>query len=100
MESTMVRVRGKTRDLLRQLAKKTNSSMQDVVDKAAEALRKQLLWADVNAAFAAMRNDPEVWAHELEERRLWDQTLADGLDPEEWQNKDRPARRKRRAKRA
>src|SRR5438552_13461174 len=98
MQGTMVRVRSKTRESLRHLAKKTGSSMQDVLDQAVEALRKELLWKEANAAFAAMRNDPKAWAQELEERRLWDNTLSDGLDPEVpaqvLRNNGRPARRR------
>lgn len=38
--------------------------------------------AQLAADFAALRNRPEDWAEELEERRLWESTLADGLDAE------------------
>jgi len=36
------------------------------------------------ADFAALRNRPDDWAEELEERRLWESTLADGLGPSEF----------------
>lgn len=35
------------------------------------------------ADFAALRNRPEDWALEFEERRIWECTLADGLIAEE-----------------
>jgi len=38
--------------------------------------------AQLAADFAALRNRPQDWAEELEERRLWESTLADGLDAE------------------
>jgi hypothetical protein len=36
----------------------------------------------MNAAYAALRNDPAAWPDELRERALWDETLADGLEDE------------------
>jgi hypothetical protein len=35
-----------------------------------------------NAAYAAMRENEDEWQEELRERRLWDATLADGLEEE------------------
>jgi hypothetical protein len=31
----------------------------------------------------ALRADSEAWAEHLAERKLWDATLMDGLDPDE-----------------
>jgi hypothetical protein len=36
----------------------------------------------VNEGYARLRADPEAWQEELDERRLWDTTMADGLDSE------------------
>jgi hypothetical protein len=33
--------------------------------------------------YAALRADTEAWAEELKERKLWEATLMDGLDPDE-----------------
>jgi hypothetical protein len=33
----------------------------------------------MNAAYAALRNDPQAWGEELAERALWDRALDDGL---------------------
>ena len=32
-----------------------------------------------NADFAALKRNPKAWKEELRERKLWEQTLADGL---------------------
>jgi len=37
----------------------------------------------LDAAFKALKADPVAWAEELEERRLSENTLMDGLDPNE-----------------
>lgn len=39
-------------------------------------------FAEVDAAFRALRADPVAWAEELREREEWDAVLADDLDPE------------------
>jgi len=36
----------------------------------------------LNAGYARLRRDPVAWAEELEEQRLWDKTLMDGLEDE------------------
>ncbi|WP_414620132.1 hypothetical protein [Calothrix sp. CCY 0018] len=33
-----------------------------------------------NKAYDALRNNPEAWQEELQERQLWENTLADGLE--------------------
>jgi len=45
-----------------------------------EASRRQRMLADTNAAYAALRVNSKAWREEQEERRLWETTLADGLD--------------------
>jgi hypothetical protein len=57
--------------------------MLQVLDKALDTYRRKVFFEQLNAGYAAMRADPEEWAAELEERKLWDTTLMDGLDPKE-----------------
>ncbi len=54
--------------------------MQSLLDDAIEALRRERLLDETNAAFAALKRDPKAWKAELEERRAWDATLTDGLE--------------------
>ncbi len=69
--------------ILQELAEKTGQSMTDVLDKALDAYRRKLFFEQLNAGYAKLRADPQAWADELEERKLWDATLMDGLDPSE-----------------
>lgn len=55
--------------------------MSDVA-KAVEEYKRYLLIERTNEAFAALRAQPERWAEELEERRLWNATLNDSLEEE------------------
>jgi hypothetical protein len=56
--------------------------MQAVLDEAIEHYQRDKFLDEVNAAYAALRNDPKAWKAELAERALWDKTLADGLKDE------------------
>ncbi len=42
-------------------------------------LERKLFWAETNAAYAELRANPEAWAEELAERKVWEATLVDGL---------------------
>lgn len=79
MATTTVRLAETTRAALRQLAAETGEPMSVVLEKAVEAYRRQCIFAQANAAYSALRSDPEAWAEELAERREWEGTLADGL---------------------
>ena len=79
MATTTVRVGQATRAALRQLAAETGEPMSVVLEKAVEAYRRQCIFAQANAAYAALRSDPEAWTEELAERQEWEGTLTDGL---------------------
>ena len=68
---------------LRELAERSGRPAADELDQAVEEYYNRRFWDAVNAGYAAMRADPQAWAGEQAERRLWDSTLADGLDPTE-----------------
>ena len=46
---------------------------------AVEQLRRQRSLESANAGFAAIKGDSGDWRGELEERRFWESTVADGL---------------------
>jgi predicted transcriptional regulator len=77
-----VRISPHAHELLRQLAKKEDESMQAVLDKAIEHYRRETFLRDANADFATLKRTPRAWKKELKERELWEQTLADGLTKE------------------
>ncbi len=82
MSSPTVRISDAARTVLRELAAKDGASMQAVLEKAIEHYRRQRFLEATNAAYAALRHDPERWREELEERAAWEATLADGLEDE------------------
>lgn len=61
------------------LAETSGETMQTVLDKAIENYRRYIFLIQANQAFAALRENEELWQEELAERSLWDQTVADGV---------------------
>ncbi len=55
--------------------------MQAVLDRAIERYRREQFLRAANAEYQALRGDSKAWADGIEERALWEQTDADGLDP-------------------
>jgi hypothetical protein len=78
-----LRVTKETHEKLRELARNEGISMQRVLEKALGEYEKTQFFDLLDAAFKALKADPVAWAEELEERRLWENTLMDGLDPDE-----------------
>ena len=83
MSAPTVHITEAAHRLLKGLAEQTGQTMMDVLDKALDAYRRKLFFERLNAGYAELRADPEAWAEHLAERKQWDATLMDGLDPDE-----------------
>ncbi|MBM2811029.1 MAG: hypothetical protein HW416_1788 [Chloroflexi bacterium] len=88
MAGTTVRLSEETRAIVKELAGKTNESMQDVLAKAVESYRREQFWRETNQAYAEMRANPEEWKEYQDELRLWENTLMDGLEDEPYDLSD------------
>ena len=81
MASVTVRISDKARQELRDLAQQSGESMQKVLEKAIDLYRRQVFFEQLNASVHRLQEEhPDLWQQELEERRLWEGTLADGLE--------------------
>lgn len=78
MASETVRIKAETHAKLRSLADESGQSMPDVLEQAIESLRRQKFLEATNDAYARLKQDPKQWRAELEERKAWEATLADG----------------------
>jgi hypothetical protein len=76
----MVRINGATKAILKELSSKSGESMQDLVQKGVEALRRETLLRETNEAYARLKADPKVWKEFKKEQKAWEATLSDGLD--------------------
>ena len=74
-----IRINKKTHSQLSELAKANSISMQSMLERAVEAYRRQKFLVALNEDFAALRRNQKEWQDEIEERKLWEQTLSDGV---------------------
>ena len=82
MPSTSIRIDEQALAVLRELARRQRQPVQTVLKQAIDSYRREKFLEEANAAFAALRNDPEAWREEQQERQIWDQVAQDGLEPE------------------
>ena len=79
MTSNTVRIDSSTHKTLQRLSAQTGQKMQEILGEAIELYRRKLFLEKANAAFAALKADPQAWKEEQEERTAWDVTFLDGL---------------------
>ncbi len=80
MPSLNIRISETAYLALKELSEQEGASMQSLLDRAVELLRRAIFLAQTNAAFAALRENPKAWQQEQRERALWDHALSDGVD--------------------
>jgi hypothetical protein len=75
--NTHVTLKEETKLALEELSEEMHEPVQDVLAKAVDAYWRQHVLEAHNAAYAALRADPQAWQAELDERKAWDVTLTD-----------------------
>jgi predicted transcriptional regulator len=80
MPSTSIRIDEQALAVLRELAHKQRQPVQTILKRAIDSYRREKFLEEANAAFAALRSDPEAWSDEQQERDLWDRASGDGLE--------------------
>ena len=78
-----LRIGDETRQALRDIAKSEGESMQAVLEKAVAEYQKKRFFEKLDVAFGTLKNDPEAWREEQQERQTWADSLSDDLDPDE-----------------
>lgn len=75
-----VAVDDETLEKLAALANEIDIPVEEVLARAVERFRREHFLEMGNLEYERLRADSVAWAEELEERRLWDNTLMDGLE--------------------
>jgi len=57
-------------------------SMQTIIEQAVEQYRRRRFLEGLNQDFKTLKEETQSWQEELEERKLWDKTLLDGVENE------------------
>jgi hypothetical protein len=82
MATANVKISATARETLRRIALEEGESEQSVLDRAVDHYRREKFLRDANADFAALKKSRRAWSEELRERKLWDETLSDGIEDE------------------
>ena len=83
MAGATIAISETVRRQLQELAARSGRSAEEELARAVEERHRREFWEAVNAAYAALRADPAAWAEVEAERREFEGTLLDGLDPTE-----------------
>jgi predicted transcriptional regulator len=81
-ETTTIRISKAIYAELKCLAKEQNQNMQVIIEQALKQYKKKKFFDDLNTAFAKLKADKDAWEDETIERKIWDNTLTDGLEKE------------------
>ena len=77
-----VQISEKALEVVRQISEQKGLEISDVLDNAVEVYRREVFLEQTSRSFEALKEDPKAWHEELEERALWEASLADGVDSE------------------
>ncbi len=77
-----VQISEKALQAVRHISEQKGVGISEVLDQAVEVYRRAVLLEETGRSFQALKEDPEAWREELEERALWENTLNDGLEHE------------------
>jgi hypothetical protein len=75
-----IRISQEAHDALLELSQASGDSIQRIIDEAVKEYRRSKIFDQANAAYAALRSNPETWQETEREREEWDMTLVDCLD--------------------
>jgi len=81
-----MRVSEEAHRTLKEIAGERGVPMTDLLDEIIRQLKREDRLRRGNEAYARLREDPKAWAEELEERRLFEGTLMDGLEDDPWED--------------
>ncbi|WPX08748.1 hypothetical protein [Anaerocellum danielii] len=78
--TTTVRVDIETYEGLKKLSTELNQPMQKIIQEALAEYKRKVILSKTAEAFAALKKNNELWEEETEERKLWENTLQDGIE--------------------
>jgi hypothetical protein len=78
MSSSTVRISKESSHILKEIATQEKKSLQTVLDAAIEEYRRHRFLREANKAYLVLKEKPNGWKVELDERKQWETTLSDG----------------------
>jgi len=83
MTETTVQLSDNTHRILQALSGETGKKISEILEEAVEEYRRIIFFEGLDRDFTALKADPDAWSEELQERKLFESTLMDGIDPSE-----------------
>lgn len=83
MANITVEIAPSSHRVLQQISECAGQPIEKVLAEAIEDYRRKQFFAEMDVAYSELQADEGAWREELEERKVWEATLADGLDDEE-----------------
>jgi len=74
-----IRISSTAHRSLAKMAEQTNTSLQEMLDRAVENERRRLLLERTNRAYSKLRQNEKAWEAWRAELRQLDATLSDGI---------------------
>jgi hypothetical protein len=74
-----IRISSTAHRSLAKMAEQTNTSLQEMLDRAVENERRRLLLERTNLAYSKLRQNKKAWEGWRAELRQLDATLSDGI---------------------
>jgi len=65
------------------MASASGETIGEILAKAVESYRRELLLEDTNEAFSKLKEQADLWKGELDEREEWEGSLLDGQSDNE-----------------
>jgi hypothetical protein len=81
MTETTVHLSDNTHRVLQALSGETGKRISEILEEAVEEYRRKIFFEGLDRDYAALKADPDAWSEELQERKLFENTLMDGIDP-------------------
>ena len=78
--TTTIRVDRETRSKLTELARRAHKPIGQVVAEAVERYEEDQFWAEYQAGYARIKEDPQKWSEWNAELNRLDGVVADGLE--------------------
>jgi len=83
LKTQIVRISSETHSRLKAMASVSGETIGEILAKAVDAYRREMLLNDANRAFARLKEREELWKDEQNEREEWETALADALKKDE-----------------
>jgi hypothetical protein len=78
-ETPLVRIFASDKTFLEVLSSETSQTMPQILNSIIKKYKRQEFFEDLAGAYTELKANPKAWNEEKKERRLYENTLLDGI---------------------